>query len=136
MSTDVSLVPVGCPGDQSSALAETARSFRAGRASPEELSLAFVGAVLFCPIVGDGVCTVTSDDRPYMPMYTSESRLARGHGPCEWFSGVGADLVRVTADGCGIVVDPGTDSEVVLESWAIHPSGAAGDTHGDEEPQR
>lgn len=115
-------VPVGEPGDQSSGLAEAARRFRSGDASPEELSLAFVGAVLFCPIGEQGPRVIEAAGSRLVPMYSSELAMARGEGPCEWFSGAGSDLVRVVPAGCGMVVDRGSDSEVVLESWAIRSS--------------
>lgn len=119
---EVPSVQVGCPGDQSADLAETARRFRIDRASPEELSLAFGEAVLFCPISSDGVRTVEAGASSYVPLYSSERTLARGEGPCEWFSGAGIDLVGVVPEGAGIVIDRGSDSEVVLENWAIHRS--------------
>lgn len=111
-------------GDRAVGVAEVARRFRAGQASGEELSWAFVASTLFCPIADRGVQTITALGRRLVPLYSSERALAIGEGPCEWFSGTGADLVTLVPDGCGIVLDRGSDSEIGLEAWALRRLGA------------
>jgi len=131
---DVALPPPGSPGDQSSGLADVARRFRAGGATREELSQAFVKGVLFCPVGDSGVVRIGPEGQGFVPMYSSEVALARGQGACEWFTGQGSDLLSIVAPGDGIVVDRGSDSEVALPAWAVLRNDGAGALDNDRSP--
>lgn len=124
----VSLCPPGSPGDQSSGLREIALLFRAGRAPAEALSLAFVKAVLFCPIVETGISSVISGGTHYLLTYSSEATLCGGEGACAWFTDTGGALLKKVPESYGIVLDLGSDSQVILAPWAIHRQATASRT--------
>lgn len=109
-------------------LADTARRFRAGLVGGEEFSAAFLGAELFCragghagqqPPEAPAFMAVSHRGATYVPMYTSLGTLAAREGPCLWFSAPAAQLLGLLPVGCGVLVDPGADSQVVLPATAI-----------------
>jgi hypothetical protein len=105
----------------------TVRDFRNGKLDEEALSLAFCRTVFFCRR-GEEIAfqALGEPGRGMVPLYSSESALARSEGECAWFSGTGAQLIALVPVGYGAVVDLGSDSQVALAPWAIHSQGPAG----------
>ena len=101
-------------------VAEAARLFRAGTLSGDELSDAFGAATLYCFLADEpGFMAVGEPGAGFIPMYSSEEALTAAEGPSAWFAAKGRGLLQLVPEGYGVVLDPGTDSEICLASWAI-----------------
>jgi hypothetical protein len=108
-------------------LADIARAFRAGRASGEQLSLAFARATVFCVHSElPGFMAIGEAGSGYVPFYTSPQTLADAEGNSPWFSARAVDLIRLVPDGYGVVVDWGSDTQVVLPAAAFRNQRAGG----------
>lgn len=101
-------------------VAEAARFFRAGSLTGDELSDAFGAATLYCFLAGEpGFMAVGEPGAGFIPMYSSEDALNAAEGPSAWFAALGHDLLQLVPEGYGVVLDPGTESEICLAAWAI-----------------
>jgi hypothetical protein len=107
-------------GAESHGLAAVAEGFRRDESSAAELAAAFVDAVVFCRREEYvGFSAVGDEGAGYIPMYSSETTLVEGEGPCDWFAAQGGDMLLLVPEGYGVVLDHGTAGEVWLAASAI-----------------
>ena len=101
-------------------LALVARRFRSGEPVAEELTLSFAIATLYCRRdKTPGFLAVGNPAKGLVPMYSSKEKLFASEGECPYFCGHGYQLAGLVPPGYGILLDLGSDSELVLESWAL-----------------
>ncbi len=97
-------------------LAEAARGFKGGQIDAEDFIAQLLQSELYCrrgPEIGFQAWGPPGQG--WVSVYSSERTLLAGEGEaCPWFSGPGADLLRLVPDGYGVVLDPGSDSEVIV----------------------
>jgi hypothetical protein len=114
-------------------IVEAAKLFRAGTLTGDELSDAFGTATLYCFLAAEpGFMAVGEPGAGFIPMYSSEEALTAAEGSTAWFAAKGHDLLQLVPDGYGVVLDPGTDSEICLAAWAIRREARVPDGVGAE----
>ncbi len=102
------------------AIVEAAKAFRAGTLNGDDLSDAFGAATLYCFLADEpGFMAVGEPGAGFIPMYSSEETLTAAEGSTAWFAAKGRDLLQLVPEGYGVVLDPGSDSEICLAPWAI-----------------
>ncbi len=67
----------------------------------------FVESTVYCE-AGErpGLVAMTTPTGPVIPVFTSETELARFRGAVRWFSTTGADLLDLVPPGYDLVLDP------------------------------
>ena len=101
-------------------LADVARAFSAGEADAQTLHEAFLAATLWCE-AGDrpGFQAFGTQGSGMVPVFTSETELARARGAVSWFSTNGADLLDLVPEGYDLVLDMAGETPLVLRPAAL-----------------
>lgn len=97
------------PSDDPSDLLDEIAKLVEGDGDPPALAAALSRTRLYCVRLEHvGFAAVGPAGAGFVPMFTSLEQLALFAGePCDWFSGPGADLVRLLPQGYDIAVDLG-----------------------------
>jgi SseB protein N-terminal domain len=108
----------GEPSDRS--LGEVALAFAAGEADAHAVHEAFLRATLWCE-AGDqpGFQALGTPGAGMVPVFTSETELARARGAVRWFSTTGADLLDLLPEHYDVVVDIAGEAPLRLRPAAL-----------------
>lgn len=117
---------VAVSDDPSDLLDEIAKLLE-GEGDPPALTAALMRTRLYCVRLEHvGFAAVGPAGAGFVPMFTSLEQLALfAREPCDWFSGPGADLLRLLPEGYDVAVDLGGVMPVRLHA-ALWRTGAGG----------
>ncbi len=101
-------------------LADVARHYKQGKATPQELFDCFAASRLYSPAPPKpGVHILEVKGDRVVPVFSSEAELAKFMGRTKWFSTTGLDLLSLLPKGVTIGLDIASSHRLQLDPAAV-----------------